>query len=754
MNSYSKSFDSGHLTPSQKQGTFILIPKKDKDLTDLKSWRPLSLLNSDYKILAKLLAKRLRVTLTEIINPDQIGYMKDRFIGENTRLIADVIDYCKHTLQPCIILLADFEKAFDTINWNFLQKCLTHFGFGPNFRRWMSVLYTDIESCVTNNGYMSQFFKLFRGIRQGCPISALLFLLPAEIIANIIRMSPHIIGLKVNGKCIKLCQLADDMTLFLTDNSSVRHSLRMFEEFYRYAGLKLNKGKTEAIIIQNDGTLEHNLSLGIKWINRPFKTLGTWFSLDNEEMINLNKNDKISIIKSILNSWSLRRLTLKGKVTVIKSFVLPHIVQLVSAIPFSKNMLKLLDEMLFNFIWNQKKPLLSKITLIQPIEQGGMSMVSISEFINASKIMFLKRFCNGIDANWKILSQNLMGLCTEELLRKRTFKNTTCHIKTPFYKDLLSVWCNLVAIEPSSFAEFLDEPLFHNDLLTIDKKPISDEFTEWISTGMSKVRDLVSEDENFLSKSDLEAKYGIQFDHMKYNQIISTVCSKKRLLNIKQVSTLQRSLPRQCLEKLGNIKSREVYNYYITRLYQIPQSQNKWIEYYPILEKADWKSIYNLTYNLTRDSHLISLQYKILHRIFNCNYKLFLWGIKDSSDCARCRDIDNLEHFFFYCQKVSTFWKEIKLWLSSKLNIKIDFTVLGVLLGFINMGEPLFYLVNFITVVGKYYIKQSRDDLKELSLTHFQYCLKDKLKIEECIASDKGNHLLFQERYGFLLAKL
>ena len=291
MNSYSKSFDSGHLTPSQKQGTIILIPKKDKDLTDLKSWRPLSLLNNDYKILAKLLANRLRLTLTEIINPNQIGYMKDHFIGENTRLIANVIDYCKHTLQPSIILLADFGKAFDTINWNFLEKCLTHFGFGPNFRRWMSVVYTDIESCVTNNGYMSQFFKLFRGIRQGCPINALLFLLPAEIIANIIWISPHIIGLKVNGKCIKLCQLADNMTLFLTDNSFVRYSLRMFEEFYRYAGLKLNKGKTEAIIIQNDGTLEHNLSLGIKWINRPFKTLGTWFSLDNEEIINLNKND-------------------------------------------------------------------------------------------------------------------------------------------------------------------------------------------------------------------------------------------------------------------------------------------------------------------------------------------------------------------------------------------------------------------------------------------------------------------------------
>ena len=371
------------------------------------------------------------------------------------------------------------------------------------------------------------FFKHFRGIRQGCPISALLFLLPAEMIANVIRMSPHIIGLKVNGKCIKLCQLADDMTLFLADNSSVRHSLMLFEEFFRYAGLKLNKGKTEAIIIQNDGTLEHNLALGFKWINRPFKTLATWFSLDNEEMINLNKNDKILIIINILNSWSLRRLTLKGKVTVIKSFVLPHIVQLVSAIPFSKNLLKTLDEILFNFIWNQKKPLLSKITLIQPIEQGGMSMVSISKFINAAKIMFFKRFCNGIDANWKILTQNLMGLCTEELLRKRTFKNTMCLIKTPFYKDMLLVWCDLVAIEPTSYAEFWYEPLFHNDLLTIDMKPITDEFTEWIATVMSKVSDLVSEDGHFLSKSDLETKYGTQFDHMRYNQIISTVCSKK-----------------------------------------------------------------------------------------------------------------------------------------------------------------------------------------------------------------------------------
>ena len=156
------------------------------------------------------------------------------------------------------------------------------------------------------------------------------------------------------------------------------------------------------------------------------------------------------------------------------------------------------------------------------------------------------------------LTEPNAALCTEELLRKQTFENTMRLIKTLFYKDMLSVWCDLVAIEPSSYAEFLHEPLFHNDLLTIDKKPISDEFTEWIASGMVKVSDLVSEDGHFLSKSDLETKYGIQFDHMKYNQIISTVCSKKCSLNIKHVSTYQSLIPRHCLEKIGktcNIKT-------------------------------------------------------------------------------------------------------------------------------------------------------------------------------------------------------
>ena len=185
--SFIQAFDKGELSDSQRKGVINLIPKKDKDLTNLKSWRPLSILNTDYKIIAKVLSYRLKTGLMDIINPDQIGYMQNRYCGENVNLIADVIDYCKCKNVSCIIFLADFEKAFDTVKWSFIKKLLHKYGFGRNFQRWISVLYNQTESCVTNNGYLSPYFKLGRGIRQGCPVSALLFLLVAEVVAIVLH---------------------------------------------------------------------------------------------------------------------------------------------------------------------------------------------------------------------------------------------------------------------------------------------------------------------------------------------------------------------------------------------------------------------------------------------------------------------------------------------------------------------------------------------------------------------------------------
>ena len=224
------AYNIGELSIEQKRSILNIIPKKDKDPRELKNWRPISLLNTDYKILTKMLAIRLQNVISPLVAPDQTGYIKNRYIGENIRTIVDMINYLNECHKPGILLQLDFEKAFDSISWKFLHTTLQHFGFGENFRKWISTIYNNSHSCVTNNGYHSEFFKITRGIRQGCPISALLFVLVVEVMANNIRKNSEIKGIELNEKVIKISQLADDTTILVQDIESVKMVLHFLTE--------------------------------------------------------------------------------------------------------------------------------------------------------------------------------------------------------------------------------------------------------------------------------------------------------------------------------------------------------------------------------------------------------------------------------------------------------------------------------------------------------------------------------------------
>ena len=144
-----------------------LIPKKDSYRSELTGWRPITLLNVDYKILAKCIAKRIEPFLPKLIHSDQTGFMKDRFIGQNVRLLNDLMEYTDVKKISGIFLFIDFEKAFDSIEWNFIKRSLELFNLGPFLTRWL----------VMNAGYMTDYFAVSRGVRQGCPLSPFLFIL-------------------------------------------------------------------------------------------------------------------------------------------------------------------------------------------------------------------------------------------------------------------------------------------------------------------------------------------------------------------------------------------------------------------------------------------------------------------------------------------------------------------------------------------------------------------------------------------------
>ena len=149
-----------------------------------------------------------------------------------------------------ILLFLDFRKAFDTIEWNFLHKCTELYNFDRNIRKWISILYNNVESGVVNGGFMTNYFKVSRGIRQGCPLSPLLFVLAVEMLALKIRQDQLRRGIALpNGQNAKISQFADDTTLILEDTTSLRNAMNIVNSFGVLSGMQLNKKKTKALWI-------------------------------------------------------------------------------------------------------------------------------------------------------------------------------------------------------------------------------------------------------------------------------------------------------------------------------------------------------------------------------------------------------------------------------------------------------------------------------------------------------------------------
>jgi len=228
VESFNYAFQHRSLSISQHPGIISLIPKKNKNTEYLTNWRPVSLLNVDYKIATKTIALRLEKILPSVIHPCQSGYVKCRFIGESIRLM----DFTKIKNIPGVAVFLDFEKAFDSIEWDFIQKCLESFNFGLNLQQWISMFYKDISSCVLNNGVASKRFYLERSIHQGCPLSGILFVIAMEVLAQSIKRFKDIKGIHIQGnEGVKLTQYADDTTALLADIQSVSNLFDLLSLF-------------------------------------------------------------------------------------------------------------------------------------------------------------------------------------------------------------------------------------------------------------------------------------------------------------------------------------------------------------------------------------------------------------------------------------------------------------------------------------------------------------------------------------------
>ena len=303
---------------------------------------------------------------------------------------------------------------------------------------------------------------MHRAIRQGCCLSALLFIIVVELSAISIRANNSIKGLIINNITYKILQLADDTTLFIKDQSSLKCAFDVIERFGFCSGLKLNKSKTELIAL--DDNIKRDKNLHVSWNNGPFKTLGVWFTKNEDEMYNLNFRDKLPQLGQILNIWSGQSLSLKGKITIIKNLVISKIINTCSMMYVPINFIKEVDKLVFTFLWGQgKRPKVKKSVIVNDYSSGGLKMVDFTNTIKSLKAVWVQRLllCESKCTNnkWANIALVMTGSYNQKLLlHKQNFED----LKLPpwcnnFYKQVLECWYKFFSKEPETYLEIIQE---------------------------------------------------------------------------------------------------------------------------------------------------------------------------------------------------------------------------------------------------------------------------------------------------------
>ena len=211
-----------------------------------------------------------------------------------------------------------------------MQKVLEKMNFGAYFRKCIKAMYNNIESCIMNNGTASSVFRPTRGIRQGCTISANIFIIIVEILAHAIRSNNRIQGIVIDGIEFKISQYADDTCLFIADEASLKTAITVFQIFAKCSSLNINMDKSESTWIGVSSKYLHK-PLKLKW-TQGATCLGIHFTNNIHEISEINFNAKLRKIEDILSLWTLRKLTLVGKVRVINTLIVPLLLYLCSVL--------------------------------------------------------------------------------------------------------------------------------------------------------------------------------------------------------------------------------------------------------------------------------------------------------------------------------------------------------------------------------------------------------------------------------------
>ena len=733
------------LNKAQTSGIITCIPKGGKTRSDLKNWRPITLLNSIYKFYSGILAERMKLLLPKLINVDQKGFINGRFIGENTRLTYDIINECNSRKIPGLIILIDFEKAFDSISWEFIQKTLETFNFGEDTINWVRSLQINSSSKILQNGHLSEEIVLGRGCRQGDPISPYLFVLAAEFLAEAIRTNTNIKGITILNKEHKLSQYADDTMLFIKpEEQCIRNCMGTLWEFQMISGLKVNTEKTKVIKIGGvgDNRIQMCTDLNLIW-TQTFTALGITYNVQDIENITEQNIEikKKEILKQIM-IWNCRNITPLGKITLIKSFLISKITHILLSLPTpNEEMMKNLEIIFRNFIWNNKPAKFNKIILENTNKLGGLKMTNLKTFDQALKISWLKRMKNP-DDGWEELPRKFKVhkmITFGDQYPQRILKQ----IENPFWKDVVKAVWALQKKTLNISSKAYNIPLWYNTNISINFKK------NWVNQGYLFLNDIMNEEGKLFTMEEMINK-NLQINFLEYETLKYSTSKIVATKNNKFGPFIPFLLFIIGYNQKGCAKTYKIlmdFNHDV-----IIESKNKWENV--LMEEISYKKMeksFATLHKMKEGPFVRYFQFKLLHKRVVTNKALQYMGIKNNSACPYCEEqIETIEHAFLQCTAVRTIWQEVETWLKNNIDNKIKIPDIEKILGTDKEND----IVGKTILATKRMINRNRQKGSQYTLREIKSILKSQLVIEEYQSGIDGNDVEFLKTWGNIYNKI
>lgn len=733
------------LHSTARDGVISLLDKPDKDHLDILNWRPLSLLNTDYKIYAKVLANRLDKVLPYLIGQEQTGFMKGRSIADNLLDLFSIIHHCEINQIPALIMSMDIFKAFDSLQHQSIKQILLAFNFGLPFINMVMMCYNDTRAAVMNNNTWSEWIPIKGGVKQGCNLSPKIFLLAISVISLKMQQNEDIKGIVIKNREKKLAQCADDIWHIIPfEQDSFNTLVYEYSEFEDFTGLKINYDKTEILRIGslNKTNARFITTLPLKWSDGPTRILGIKVFSTYKELLSNNYNDILNQASGIFKVWTNRILSPIGKIQVANFLASSKFVYKLQVLPTpDKKFFDTYRKMVTKFIWNNAPAKIPYKRLIAPKTEGGLQLRDLQMMDTSLKIAKFEKVKQDNPPFWALVYSNIL---TEDLnmIPNLNMSQKDIHKNLPpsYFTDVLKCWSLFNYTQPTTNDDILQQILWFNSNIRSNKNWLVNKILH--KNGINKIADLFDFDTGEFETYENFKRYNpeISINFIEYYKIINSIpLSWKNTLKRNDPNNQHPQDHKSWHQKFFNSKIKKSQYVYKELMLNYACKNDALVTIWNNdlrinLDVKEFTSCFHRLYKTTKCTKLLYFQFRILCKALTTNVRVAKWDTNTSDLCTHCKNAkETVIHLFIECPNAQKLWKAFYKWILYFHKLKILLSPAEIMLG--TYKGKLASLVNSMVLIAKFYIYRSKVQKTIMKFVDFITEVNKYKLLEERIAT-------------------